>query len=99
MDSTSPTLDPATGVISFMVGVAGKLIPCRVSADWLRDAYGAEAIGDGDTLGAFQRRRANVEAAALRACLASRGAEPVWLKRDHVWRQSAGEKARESLPG
>src|SRR5436305_1766312 len=84
MDSNSPTLDPTTGVISFTVGVAGKAIPCRVSADWLRDAYGAEAIDDGDVLGAFQRRRANVEAAALRAWLASRGTEPVCLKLDHV---------------
>ena len=99
MDSTPPTLDPATGVISFTVAVAGKSIPCRMSADWLREAYGAEAIDEGDPLGAFQRRRANIEAAALRAWLASRGAEPVWLKRDHVWRQVAGEKTREILPG
>ena len=98
MDSTLPTLDPATRVISFTVRVAGKTIPCRMSADWLRDAYGPEAI-EGDLLVAFQRRRANIEAAALRAWLASRGAEPVWLKRDHVWRQGTAEKARETLPG
>ncbi|HUP06138.1 MAG TPA: DUF1488 family protein [Caldimonas sp.] len=99
MDSNLPTFDPATGVISFTVGVAGKSIPCRMTADWLREAYGGDATVDADLLGAFQRRRANIEAAALRAWLASRGAEPVWLKRDHVWRQGVGEKLRESQPG
>jgi len=99
MESTSPTFDPATGVVSFTVGVAGKSIPCRVSAAWMREAYGEEAIGQGDALEVFRHRRANIEAAALRAWLASRGAEPVWLKLDHVWRQGSGERTRESLPG
>lgn len=89
MNSTA-TLDAATGVVSFAVTVAGKVVPCRVSEDWLREAYGAEALADG-ALRAFNRRRPNIEAAALRAWLASRGAEPVWLKRDHVWRQPAGK--------
>ena len=87
--NSNATLDAATGVVSFTVTVAGKVVPCRVSDDWLREAYGTEALADG-TLRAFNRRRPNIEAAALRAWLASRGAEPVWLKRDHVWRQPAG---------
>jgi hypothetical protein len=99
MEASSPTFDPSTGVISFSVAVAGKHIPCQVSQAWLRDAYGAEAFADADALGVFGRRRANVEAAALRAWLASRGIEPVCLKREHVWRQASGEKARESQPG
>jgi len=99
MDSTFPTFDPASGVVSFTLGVAGKRVPCRVNAAWLRDAYGADAFGEADALEVFQRRRANVEAAALRAWLASRGAEPVWLKRDQVWRQAPGERTRASLAG
>jgi len=99
MDSTTPSLDPATGVVSFSVGVAGKTIRCRVSEGWLRDAYGADAFAEGDALEAFRRRRPNIEAAALKAWLSSRGVEPVCLKREQVWRQGAGEKARESQPG
>ena len=87
--NSNATLDAANGVVSFSVTVAGKVVTCRVTEDWLREAYGAETLGDG-ALRAFNRRRPNIEAAALRAWLASRGAEPVWLKRDHVWRQPAG---------
>ena len=92
--NSNATLNAASGVVSFSVMVAGKMVPCRVSEDWLREAYGAEAL-DGGALRAFNRRRPNIEAAALRAWLASRGVEPVWLKRDHVWRQPAsGPEAR-----
>jgi hypothetical protein len=99
MEASAPTFAPSTGVVSFFVAVAGKHIPCQVSEAWLRDAYGAEAFADADALGVFHHRRANVEAAALHAWLASRGVEPVCLKREHVWRQPSGETARESQPG
>ena len=94
MHSPSVSFDADTGVIDFFVSVAGKAIPCRVSAAWLHDAY-----GDEPPLEIFNRRRANIEAAALRAWLASRGTEPVQLKREHVWRQGAGEKVRAGQPG
>jgi hypothetical protein len=94
MHSPTVSFDAATGVIAFSVSVAGKAIACRVSAAWLHDAY-----GDEPPLDIFNRRRANVEAAALRAWLASRGTEPVQLKREHVWRQGAGEKVRAGQPG
>ena len=87
--NSNATLDPASGVVSFSVTVAGRIVQCRITEDWLREAYGAEAL-EGGALRAFNRRRPNIEAAALRAWLASRGVEPVWLKRDHVWRQPAG---------
>jgi hypothetical protein len=99
MEASPPTFDPSTGVVSFQVAVAGKHIPCQVSEAWLREAYGADAFAATDALGVFCRRRANVEAAALRAWLASRGVEPVCLKRGHVWRQASAEKAHESQPG
>ena len=98
MDSSPATYDPSSGVIAFAVNVAGKAIPCRVSTSWLRDAYGDDALA-GEPLEVFGRRRANIEAAALRAWLASRGAEPVQLRRGQVWRQGAGEKARVEQPG
>jgi hypothetical protein len=89
----NPTFDSASRVLAFSVSVAGKMVDCRVTEDWLREAYGPEAL-DGGALRAFSRRRANLEAAALRAWLASRGAAPVWLKRDHDWRQQpSGEAA------
>jgi len=94
MSSPAVSFDPSTGVIAFSVSVAGKAIPCRVSAAWLREAY-----GDDPPLDTFNRRRANIEAAALRAWLASGGTEPVQLKREHVWRQRAGEKVRAVQPG
>ena len=94
MPSPAFSFDPSTGVIAFSVSVAGKSIPCRVSTAWLRDTY-----GDEPPLEVFTRRRANIEAAALRTWLASRGTEPVQLKREHVWRQGAGEKVRVGQPG
>jgi hypothetical protein len=84
--NSATTFDASTGVIDFSVTVAGKAIPCRVTEGWLRQAYGAAALDDGP-LEAFAARRATVDAAALRTWLASQGAEPVWLKHDHVWRQ------------
>ena len=95
--NSNPTFDPATGVLAFSVTVAGKVVDCRVTEDWLRDAYGPEAL-DGGALRAFNHRRANLEAAALRAWLASRGVAPVWLKRDHVWRQPSGDAETRRQP-
>lgn len=99
MDSDSPaSFDPATGVIGFSVRVAGKVVACRVTEDWLRDTYGAAALAAG-AMSAYTARQAAINAAALRAWLATRGAEPVWLKRDHVWRQSAsGRRSAETVP-
>lgn len=94
MSNAPVSFEPSTGVIAFSVTVAGKAIPCRVSAAWLRDAY-----GDEPPLEVFNRRRANIEAAALRAWLASGGTEPVQLKRDHVWRHRTGEKVHVGQPG
>ena len=84
--NSATTFDASTGVIDFLVTVAGKAIPCRVTEGWLRQAYGAAALDDGP-LKAFAARRATVDAAAVKTWLASQGAEPVWLKHDHVWRQ------------
>ena len=95
--NSNPTFDAASGVLAFSVTVAGKVVDCRVTEDWLREAYGSEAL-DGGALRAFNRRRANLEAAALRAWLASRGAAPVWLKRDHVWRQPSGDAETRRQP-
>ena len=86
---SNETFDPVTRVIDFSVKVAGRDVPCRVTADWLTDAYGAGVVDEG-LQHAFAKRRAVIEATALRSWLASRGVEPVWLKREHVWRQSAG---------
>lgn len=80
------TFDPVTRVIGFSVKVAGREIACRVSEDWLRDTCGSEALEEG-ALKAYLKRRAAIDAAALRCWLATRGAEPVSLKREHVWRQ------------
>ncbi|MEO7337595.1 MAG: DUF1488 family protein [Caldimonas sp.] len=88
MDS-SATFDPTTGVIGFSIQVAGKPIDCKVTEGWLRKTYGAAAL-DGGTVQAFTRLRAVIDAAAMRSWLASRGAEPVWLKQDHIWRQPSG---------
>jgi hypothetical protein len=83
------TFDPVTRVIGFSVKVAGREVPCRITEDWLRDTYGADT--DADRMPeAFSKHRAAIEATALRSWLASRGVEPVWLKRDHVWRQGTG---------
>jgi hypothetical protein len=96
--NSNPTFDAASGVLAFSVTVAGKVVDCRVTEDWLREAYGPEAL-DGGALRAFSRRRANLEAAALHAWLASRGgAAPVWLKRDHVWRQPSGDAEARRQP-
>lgn len=81
------TYDPTTGVIGFSVKVAGRRVPCCVTEDWLRDAYGARAVDEEGAMEAFDRRRAAIDATALKAWLASRGVEPVWLKRENVWRQ------------
>lgn len=93
MESTA-TFDPATGVIGFSVKVAGRVIACHVTEDWLRDTYGRAALDDG-ALAAYAKRHAAIDAMALRAWLASRGVEPVWLKREQIWRQglnASGEK-------
>lgn len=95
--SSAATFDASTGVIDFSVSVAGKTIPCRVTEGWLREAYGQAAVDDGGPLKAFAKRRATVDAAALRAWLSSQGAEPVWLKHDQVWRQRSGEGARRTV--
>ena len=93
MNSTA-TFDPATRVVGFSVKVAGRLIPCCATEDWLRDIYGSTALGDG-ALRCYGQRQAAIDATALRLWLGSRGVEPVWLKRDQIWRQAAaagGEK-------
>lgn len=91
--NSATTFDASTGVIDFSVTVAGKAIPCRVTEGWLRQTYGPAALDDG-ALKAFTSRRSTVDAAALRTWLASQGAEPVWLKHDHVWRQPRSPMAR-----
>ena len=93
MDSQE-SFDASTGVIAFSVKVAGRMVLCHVTPDWLRDNYGAHALDEGP-MNAFVRQRPSIEASALRTWLASRGAEPVWLKREHVWRQrgAAGVEA------
>ena len=88
--SNAATFDASTGVIDFSVTVAGKTIPCRVTEGWLREAYGQAALDEGGPMKAFTKRRATVDAAALRAWLSSQGAQPVWLKQDQVWRQRPG---------
>lgn len=90
---SNETFDPVTRVIGFSVKVAGREVPCKVTEDWLRDAYGA-GVSDEGLPRAFATRRAAIEATALRSWLASRGVEPVWLKREHVWRQSPGAEGR-----
>ena len=80
------TFDPVTHAIGFSVKVAGREIACRVTEDWLRDTYGSAALEEG-ALKAYLKRRAAIDAAALRCWLATRGVEPVALKREHVWRQ------------
>ena len=87
------TFDPVTRVIGFSVSVAGRDVPCRVTEDWLKDAFGAAVLDEG-LPHAFQQRRTAIEATALRSWLASRGVEPVWLKREHVWRQAPGAEGR-----
>jgi len=96
MDSTV-TFDPVTRVIGFSVKVAGRDVPCRVTEDWLRDTYGPAALQEG-ALKAFTRRRAAIDTLVLRHWLASRGAEPVWLKREHVWRQPASKTGEKRAP-
>ena len=95
---SSETYDPAAGVISFTVKVAGRVVPCHVSTDWLRDSYGVDVLEPGPLL-AFQQRRAAIEATALKTWLASQGAEPVRLKRAHVWRQRAATAAEPQALG
>src|SRR3954462_4654958 len=93
MDS-SVTFDPTTRVIGFSVKVAGRSIPCFATEEWLRETYGQSAIDEG-AVKAYNKRRAAIDATALRAWLASRGVQPVWLKRDQIWRQPVsanGEK-------
>jgi hypothetical protein len=92
MDSP-PTFDPVTRVIAFSVNIAGRTIPCFATEDWLRDSYGAAAVAGGP-LQAYLQRRAAIDATALRAWLGSRGAEPVWLKRDQIWRQGSPGSAK-----
>ena len=102
MDS-SVTFDPTTRVIGFSVKVAGRLIPCFATEEWLRDTYGPGTIDEG-AVNAYAQRQGAIDATALRAWLASRGAEPVWLKRDQIWRQGAsaeggGKRAAEKHTG
>lgn len=56
-------------------------------------AYGPGALEQG-ALEAFRHQRTAIEALALRQWLASRGVEPVALKRKHVWRQASAADAR-----
>ena len=95
--SNAATFDASTGVIDFSVTVAGKTIPCRVTEGWLREAYGQAALDEGGPMKAFTKRRATVDAAALRAWLSSQGAQPVWLKHDQVWRQRSGESPQRAV--
>jgi hypothetical protein len=95
MDS-SVTFDPTTRVIGFSVKVAGRSIPCFATEEWLRETYGQNAVGEG-AVEAYDKRRAAIDATALRAWLASHGAEPVWLKRDQIWRQAASVQGEKRL--
>lgn len=92
MDSTV-TYDPIAQSIGFKVKVAGKEVPCLVTQEWLLDAYGPVALEQG-AFETFKQKRAAIEALALRQWLASRGVEPVALKRKHVWRQAQPSEAR-----
>lgn len=91
MDSTV-THDPVAEAIGFTIRIAGKQVPCRVTAEWLHDTYGGAALDEG-TMAAFTQRRPTIEATALRQWLASRGIEPVCLKRHQVWRQGGAERS------
>ena len=87
MDS-SVTFDPTTRVIGFSVKVAGRSIPCFATEEWLRQTYGQNAVDEG-AVKAYNKRRATIDAIALKAWLASHGVQPVWLKCDQIWRQPA----------
>ena len=96
MDS-SVTFDPTTRVIGFSVKVAGRSIPCFATEEWLRETYGQNAVDEG-AVKAYAQRQSAIDATALRAWLASRGVQPVWLKRDQIWRQAASAGGEKRIP-